>query len=359
MRGGKNYPLPIEKKVKKTSKEPTNWKSPTKKLEDDKYAIAASLRFAECDESETRARLQPWIDDNEWSTLMNSVPDDEFSASRTRISVLLSAMERVVEAMKNLKTDEWNHTFPALLCLAKIVMGWTGRNARNPRMAKMFFELITEACANSFCRREQSGLYTVYLQWALERLSEPKFSYLARRCLMTTCYQFEPRVVMTSIIRLLQETDDKQNFTRGKRLAAIILFVGNAVDDFGVDNFYFRRIINLILEKLQVTTDPYVRSACYSALCALYEQLGSQWKDILIPSASKYIQKTLNAKLNALHNGKGWKQQRWTKQYTDILITGYYRETCGSALVVDDILQYIMNCHGAVHHPNDIFFKWR
>merc|ERR1712190_239777 len=106
------------------------------------------------------------------------------------------------------------------------------------------------ACATGECGKKQTGLFNPYLLWALERLSEPKFNALATECLLNTCYQFNPKVVVTSIEKLvLHPANEFDSLQNEKYWAPVIRFIGEAIRNFSVDNFFVNRVINMIHQK--------------------------------------------------------------------------------------------------------------
>ena len=60
-------------------------------------------------------------------------------------------------------------------------------------------------------------MFTIYLSWAMERLQEKNKNKLATECLLSTCYQYSPKVVLSAIERLLLEPEDpsKSPFKNG------------------------------------------------------------------------------------------------------------------------------------------------
>ena len=60
-------------------------------------------------------------------------------------------------------------------------------------------------------------MFTVYLSWAMERLQEKNKNKLATECLLSTCYQYSPKVVFSAMEKLLLEPDDpiKSSFKNG------------------------------------------------------------------------------------------------------------------------------------------------
>merc|ERR1712228_836804 len=113
---------------------------------------------------------------------------------------------------------------------------------------------------------------------------------------------------MCSIEQLLLQPDKDSLLKLEKRWTPIIQFIADAAHDFGVEKFYFRRMINLICKKLEDAKGAKAKEACYSAMCVLYQQLGTEWRDILLfRCSSKSVQKRLNVKLSAMKNGKMWK----------------------------------------------------
>merc|ERR1712129_538676 len=170
--------------------------------------------------------------------------------SNAKITARVKAMGPIADAMT--KANVGKDKMDAVIGLAKEVMGWSGNNARNPMMAKIFLKLIGDACATGECGKKQTGLFNPYLLWALERLSEVKFNAMATECLLNTCYQFSPKVVFCSIEKLLLDPNEpnKDPLKNDKNWAPVVKFIGEAIKQFGVDNFYVNRVINIIHQKM-------------------------------------------------------------------------------------------------------------
>eukprot|EP01083_Nonionella_stella_P204938 746745_1 len=195
-------------------------------------------------------------------------------------------------------------------------MGWDGNDARNPMLAKMILSLISDAISNTKGSKKDSGSFTIYLKWALERLSENKFNKLATECLLSTCYQYSPKVVFSVIEKYLFEPEDpaKDPFKNDKGWAPIVKFIGDAVTQFGVDSFYVCRLINIIHQKMPKAKNKDSKEACYSSLTALYQQLGPSWADVLLGPCSKQSKKTVDKKFKKCVNPGTYKQLRCTKK---------------------------------------------
>ena len=60
-------------------------------------------------------------------------------------------------------------------------------------------------------------MFTVYLSWAMERLQEKITNKLATECLLSTCYQYSPKVVLSAMEKLLLQPEDpsKSPFKNG------------------------------------------------------------------------------------------------------------------------------------------------
>eukprot|EP00481_Brizalina_sp_1-RS-2013_P000762 TRINITY_DN1908_c0_g1_i1.p1 TRINITY_DN1908_c0_g1~~TRINITY_DN1908_c0_g1_i1.p1 ORF type:complete len:198 (-),score=50.26 TRINITY_DN1908_c0_g1_i1:199-735(-) len=159
-------------------------------------------------------------------------------------------------------------------------------------------------------------MFTIYLQWVLERVCENKFNKLATECLLSTCYQYSPKVVFSMIEKLIFEPEDvsKDPFKNEKCWSPIIKFIGDAVKAFGVDNFYVCRLINIIHQKMPKATKADSKEACYYALTQLYQQLGCDWTDVLLSSCTKQSRRTMDTKFKKCTNAGVYKQLRCTKK---------------------------------------------
>merc|ERR1712129_63448 len=97
-------------------------------------------------------------------------------------------------------------------------------------------------------------------------------------------------------------------------MGPVIKFIGEAIKQFGVDNFYVNRVINIIHQKMPKAKKKESKDACFYALENLYQQLGSEWKEVLLSNASKQIKKTLDKKFASMKDAGTWQQLRCTKK---------------------------------------------
>eukprot|EP01083_Nonionella_stella_P148428 469767_1 len=276
-------------------------------LEDNKKALAAAQKFTPCTVRTAFKKLDFWIQ-----------KDADSLKKTAKIRERIATMERIAEEMNcENNSINWNVIYDAIIALASETMGWEGRDARNPILSKTFLSLIGQAMGSCESAKRDSGMFTLYLEWALQRLSEKKFRKLATECLLATCYQYAPKVVISQIEKLLLEPeDDKRNMFETERAwGPVIAFIGDAVTAFGVDNFYVCRTIHLIQQKMILAKDKNAKDACCSALKALYQQLGSRWKDILsCEFAGKPVRKRLHKEFGAVKNHGTYTQLRCTKK---------------------------------------------
>merc|ERR1712228_166606 len=118
------------KKPKFTEGSPIDSKS----LEDLKKAIDAGSKFKECNAANAMKSLDNFV--------KNDADDLKSSA---KITARVKAMGPIAEELT--KANVGKDKMDAIIGLAKEVMGWTGNNARNPMLAKIFLKLIGDACA--------------------------------------------------------------------------------------------------------------------------------------------------------------------------------------------------------------------
>eukprot|EP01084_Bolivina_argentea_P004584 8724_1 len=304
--GGILSPEGVEKKknkAKKPKKVEEGKPIDSKSLEDNRKALDAATKFKAVNAQNAFKKLDKYC------------KDDLDSLKKTaKITERVKALEPIAADIK--KDGKWDDIYDSIIGLASETMGWDGNDARNPMLAKMILSLISDAMSNTKGSKKDSGSFTIYLKWALERLSENKFNKLATECLLSTCYQYSPKVVFSVIEKYLFEPEDpaKDPFKNDKGWAPIVKFIGDAVTQFGVDSFYVCRLINIIHQKMPKAKNKDSKEACYSSLTALYQQLGPSWADVLLGPCSKQSKKTVDKKFKKCVNPGTYKQLRCTKK---------------------------------------------
>eukprot|EP01083_Nonionella_stella_P308077 1085504_1 len=97
---------------------------------------------------------------------------------------------------------KWDSNYDAVIALAQETMGWEGATSRNPVLARIFLQLISAAIGGCQISKNDSGMFTIYLSWALQRLGENKFKKPATDLLLNTCHQYSGKVVFSQIEKL-------------------------------------------------------------------------------------------------------------------------------------------------------------
>jgi len=149
----------------------------------------------------------------------------------------------------------------------------------------------------------------------MQRL-EKKTNKLATECLLSSCYQYSPKVVLSAMEQLLFEPDDEKNdpFKNDKSWGPVVKFMGDAVEQFGVHNVYVCRLINVVHRKMDGVRDKNAKDGCYHALKVLHQQLGDGWIDILTAPLSKSVKKTALKHFGKNKNAGTYTQWRCTKK---------------------------------------------
>ena len=167
-----------------------------KSLECNKKALDAAKKFKACNKKLMLKKLHDWVkNDVEWLDI------------RTKITERVYVLEEISKDLKQIPRSKWSKIYDAIICLAQECMGWNGRDARNPCLVKVFLGLISTAMANGKIDDKNTGIFSIYLVWTMQRLQESKFNHLATQCLLNTCYQFSPKVVFSKIEQILLSPD--------------------------------------------------------------------------------------------------------------------------------------------------------
>ena len=178
-----------------------------KSREDNRKALAASTKF-------TKLRFAAAM--QKFQSLKQNSPD---MGRLQRTAKITDRIQEVEYLAKEIQKRNDYKLFPpdAIISWATESMGWEGSSARSPTLAKVFLNLLDKAMANGKVDKRDTGMFTIYLSWALERLQEQNTCKLATRCLLSTCYQYTPKVVLSAIEKLLLEPEDpsKSPFKNG------------------------------------------------------------------------------------------------------------------------------------------------
>eukprot|EP00486_Rosalina_sp_Unknown_P000386 CAMPEP_0201564432 /NCGR_PEP_ID=MMETSP0190_2-20130828/2720_1 /ASSEMBLY_ACC=CAM_ASM_000263 /TAXON_ID=37353 /ORGANISM="Rosalina sp." /LENGTH=760 /DNA_ID=CAMNT_0047980613 /DNA_START=97 /DNA_END=2376 /DNA_ORIENTATION=+ len=262
------------------------------------------FQFNEPNTDTTFRKLQTWCKKDEGSLKKTAKTTDR-----------IRTLHYIKDDLMLLSPSQCSYLYDAIVGLAKECMGWEGRDARNPRLAKTFLRLISHVMAKGDINRLNAGIFNVYLSWVLQRLAETKFNKLASECLLNTCYQFSTKVVFSQIELLLLHPvhPNKDPFKNDKAWGPVIKFIGDAVKEFGVDNFYVKRLIHIIHSKIAIVKSESAKQACYSSLTILYQQLGSDWGEVLLSGVHKQGKKALTKKWQKIPNVGTYTQLRCIK----------------------------------------------
>ena len=200
--GGKLEPGGVEKKknkCKKPKKVEENKPIDSKSLEDNKKALEAAGKFKAANTQATFKKLDTWC------------KNDVDSLKKTaKISERVKTLEPIAKDLQALGASKFSDIFDAIIGLGQETMGWEGNDARNPTLAKVFLGLIGECMSKADIDKKNTGIFSVYLSWAMQRLAESKFNKLATECLLNTCYQFSPKVVFSKMEKILFEPEEEK-----------------------------------------------------------------------------------------------------------------------------------------------------
>jgi len=276
----------------------------SKSLENNRKALGHGAKFQAISFSKAMKTFAGFVDDDEAQSLRKE----------TKVRHRVHAVESVAAEIE--RAAKWDQHYDAIIALAAESMGWEGADSRNPTLSKLFLRLISEAMARGKVHKKNSGLFTVYLSWAMQRLQEQNKNKLATECLMATLYQFSPKVVLSAMERLLFEPDDEQNdpFKNDKSWGPVLKFMGDAVQQFGVHNVFVCRLINAVHRKLVGARGQRAKNCCYHTLKVLHQQLGDDWKDVLMAPLSKSVRKTADKQFAKNKNPGTYTQWRCTKK---------------------------------------------
>ena len=201
MAGDKDSPFDRKFKLPKGTKKPKVPEGQAidkKALEDNKKALEAAGKYKACNTKSTFDKFKDIVKG-----------DDAESLKKTaKITERIKMAEEVSKDI--MKGKKWSQQYDAIIGLAAETMGWEGNDARNPTLAKVFLNLISEAMANGESGKKDSGMFSIYVSWACQRLTESKFNKLATECLLSTCYQYSPKVVFSVIEKMLLEPEDEK-----------------------------------------------------------------------------------------------------------------------------------------------------
>ena len=129
-------------------------------------------------------------------------------------SQILQSEDGVREAIPTaeyiVKSVQWSDLYDIITAVTN-VSGWKGNDSRNP-MPKVFLGLLTKAMANGVAHGNNTGMSTEYLKWAIEDLSEKNTKTLATECLLSTCYQYSPKMVLSVLEQILFQTERDRVF---------------------------------------------------------------------------------------------------------------------------------------------------
>jgi len=293
------------KKLKKAKKVPPDGEFIDKKeLEDNKKALDFSTKFKALSFYQSMDKFRDFLQGDDQKSLQKT----------TKITDRVTAVEALVKDIE--KKGDWDKHYDAIIGLAGESMGWEGADSRNPTLSKLFLGLISKAMAGGKVQKKDTGMFSIYLSWAMQRLQEKNKNKLATECLLATCYQYAPKVVLSAMEKMLFEPDDEKNdpFKNEKNWGPVIKFMGDAVQEFGVHNVYPTRLMHAVHRKMVKCRDKNAKDGCYHTLKVLHQQLGDDWKDILKAPLSKSIRKTMDKQFARNRNPGTYTQLRCTKK---------------------------------------------
>ena len=90
--------------------------------------------------------------------------------------------------------------------------------------------------------------------------------------------------------------------------------MGDAVNEFGVHNFYANRLISIVHQKFAKARDKNAKDGCYHTLKILHQHLGDNWKEVLAAPMSKSTKKTMMKKFDKNKNAGTYTQLRCIKK---------------------------------------------
>lgn len=242
--------------------------------------------------------------------IINNYCDDDAAAGmkreqkiNDRVQNATAVMDRIAEEASN---EEWSKIYPGIIGIAAETMGWEGSNARNPMLVKLFMKMITIAMTKSKInlKKKDSGMFTIYLSWAMEKLQEKKFNKIAEDCIMATCFQYGPKLVFTAMEKFITEPENpaKDPFKNEKSFGPVIKFMHHMVKEFGVDNCYPLRMLRLVHKLSGKSRKKDAKEACYNFITEMYQQLGDSMKGVCYGPLGKAQIKVLTKNFAAIKN---------------------------------------------------------